>query len=412
MIQLLKISYKGISYKGFTLMEMLASITIFFLMMTTILWVYRQMVFIKTDTTAKQHLIQQSYLFMERINNMIKDKGIDYEEYFNRKLVWCNSTAIEWLWDTATWWMCQRFTSYGNYHSLNNTLSDNNNTSTHLLYHCSSLLLLDQNLWSYSSIVFGNAGTTNLRDGKWCYTDDSSRFNITMRQSYGQYKLQHTDVWLQTDAQRNTSVWDDDDIQLWIWPIAIWNSNNVQELYLISADQQERLYLRRRLVRSGDRDGDWIIGNTSTDNLYTIEILKLKWFDAWNNHSFDVNSTGVYDWITDTRACDYNEWFICQWTSIWWIYSWYRLPIDEYDWWLSITPHSITISDWSLFLTPNRNPQYAWGINEVQINPFIRIQFSTHLYGEFWHMSIRPSSLNAYTLTLQSAFTTKQQYIE
>jgi hypothetical protein len=53
----------------------------------------------------------------------------------------------------------------------------------------------------------------------------------------------------------------------------------VQELYLISQDGKQRIYLRRILVESGDRNNDGAISGDS-EYLYTLQMLKLRGFDA------------------------------------------------------------------------------------------------------------------------------------
>jgi hypothetical protein len=71
-------------------------------------------------------------------------------------------------------------------------------------------------------------------------------------------------------------VGDDDDKDLGKGPDALLSSTGVQELYLISPDQTSRVYIRRVLVESGDRNRDGLTGNVDTDNLYTLQVLKLR----------------------------------------------------------------------------------------------------------------------------------------
>ena len=90
-------------------------------------------------------------------------------------------------------------------------------------------------------------------------------------------------------------------------PHAILDPGNVKELYLISQDGKERLLIRRALVASGDWNKDGVISGDN-DYLYTLQLLKLKGFDAGDHHDFDITtSSGVYDGNTDTRACDYAQ---------------------------------------------------------------------------------------------------------
>jgi hypothetical protein len=48
---------------------------------------YTRMIRVRIDAEAKQSLIQNSYNLLEKLNVMMKDYTIDYEEYFNRKIV-------------------------------------------------------------------------------------------------------------------------------------------------------------------------------------------------------------------------------------------------------------------------------------------------------------------------------------
>lgn len=73
--------------KAFTLMEVLISITIFFVLLVVIVSLYTKMMRLKYNIQARQSLIQNSYDAMEKINLLLKDYTIDYEEYFNRRNV-------------------------------------------------------------------------------------------------------------------------------------------------------------------------------------------------------------------------------------------------------------------------------------------------------------------------------------
>jgi type II secretory pathway component PulJ len=70
--------------KSFTLIEVIVSITIFFVLLVVIVGLYTKMARLKYNIQARQSLIQNSYDAMEKINLLLKDYSIDYEEYFNR----------------------------------------------------------------------------------------------------------------------------------------------------------------------------------------------------------------------------------------------------------------------------------------------------------------------------------------
>lgn len=78
----------------------------------------------------------------------------------------------------------------------------------------------------------------------------------------------------------------------------------MQELYLISPDKEQRIFFRRALVDSGDRNGD-SLASTDNEKLYTIQMLKLQGFDVGNDHDLSFgNDDGLYDGKIDTWACD------------------------------------------------------------------------------------------------------------
>jgi type II secretory pathway component PulJ len=79
--------------KAFTLMEVIVAITIFFVLLVVIVGLYTKMIRLKYNIQARQSLIQNSYDAMEKINLLLKDYTIDYEEYFNRWNVGCSGNA-------------------------------------------------------------------------------------------------------------------------------------------------------------------------------------------------------------------------------------------------------------------------------------------------------------------------------
>ncbi|MEI8091701.1 MAG: prepilin-type N-terminal cleavage/methylation domain-containing protein [bacterium] len=76
--------------KAFTLLEVIISITIFSALLIVIISLYTKMVRLKYNIQARQSLIENSYNAMEKINLLLKDYTVDYEEYFNRESVGCN----------------------------------------------------------------------------------------------------------------------------------------------------------------------------------------------------------------------------------------------------------------------------------------------------------------------------------
>jgi type II secretory pathway component PulJ len=73
--------------KGFTLLEVIIAVTSFFLLLAAILNIYTRMIKLKYNIQARTNVTQDTYFAIEKINLLLKDYTIDYEEYFNRKNV-------------------------------------------------------------------------------------------------------------------------------------------------------------------------------------------------------------------------------------------------------------------------------------------------------------------------------------
>ena len=77
--------------KSFTVIELLLVILILSLILPMIFLVYTEVQRTKTVIDIRQQLVQQSYEFFERMNVLLQDYTIDYEEYFNRRMVGCTT---------------------------------------------------------------------------------------------------------------------------------------------------------------------------------------------------------------------------------------------------------------------------------------------------------------------------------
>ncbi len=102
---------------GFTILEVIIAITSFFLLLVVIVSIYTRMMKLKYNIQARTNIIQDSYMLGEKINLLLKDYTIDYEEYFNRKNVGCDSYETNFLWNVGSGidnGYCDLFTAYGN----------------------------------------------------------------------------------------------------------------------------------------------------------------------------------------------------------------------------------------------------------------------------------------------------------
>lgn len=383
--------------KAFTFIEVIIAITIFFLLLVVIVNLYIRMMKTKYNVQAKQSLIQHSYDMMEKVNLLLKDYTIDYEEYFNRSRVWCSQT---WSFQRSGGdkWYCQLFAWDGN----SSWVKQDYEHSYNQLYHCSSLP-------SAESLGRTVVGGSEVKEGSGCDRYTANAVDNSALQSFGQYQKQFRDVKDDVDNIPG-ALWDADDVNVMKWPDAILDPTNVQELYLISQDGKQRLWIRRALIESGDRNGDGIISGDN-ESRYTLEMLKLRWFDAGNNHDFDMtNSSGVYDGTIDTRACDWAQWFRCSETWVWLLYSGYTLRDDVNDGWIEMFDQDLTTSERNIIIYPTKDPEYALAEDAVQINPYIIISFTNKLYGKIRHKRLWDLSSNDFQFSLQSTFSTKNFY--
>lgn len=385
---------KKLAKKAFTMIEMLLAISVFSIVMVIIINIYTNMIWLKYNIQAKQNLLESSYFIMERLNILLKDYTIDYEEYFNRSAVGCNDTDEifeDFVWNIdKNYGHCKIFTNYWN--------GNNFDASTGLFsnYYCSSSIPANE---TTPFFVFKNP---YLSQWSGCY--------ISWYQSYGQYRYQFIDMKDDSDYSA-WSVNDDDDEDLWIWPKAVFDKDNVKELYLISQDGNKRLLLRRKLVYSGEFNGTWWVWDIPAELGYTIQILKLRWFDAGDKHDFDVSSsTGIYDGRIDTWACDYSQGFVCNGPSVWTnIYADYKLPIDENDWRENLFDRNLTITERNISVSPTKDPDYSFAQSEVQVNPYFTISFSSQLYAGIWRSRLE-NQLEEFNLHLKTTFNTRNFY--
>lgn len=326
---------------------------------------------------------------------MIKDYTIDYEQYRNRQQVGCMKPSDP---IRSTGSDCTMMTYYGNNNSLNSYDSNSNQ-----LYYCSSMSNDGWTVWPVAKFDTEMDCVNKAKESWWIAIDTSTSWFI---QSYGQYKNMFVDI--KDDVDYVTwAIKDDDDKDMGSGPDAVYQdpatNNYPQELYLISHDKTKRLLLRRHLKEWSDYNHDWWTGDS--EKLYTIQVLQLRGLDAGNHHDFDIaNSSWVYDGIIDTRACDYSAGFICHGQNVGEPYSGFALASGYNDGWQDLLSNDITISQRNIIISPLKDPTLAWNEDDVQINPFITLQFTAKLYGKNWNLKIPWEQINLYNITLQTAF--------
>lgn len=71
---------------GFTLIELMLSMTVFAIIMTSVLLAVENMSIARIKTENRIKLLEELYFFSEQLVGNIKEGGtIDYEEYWNRQ---------------------------------------------------------------------------------------------------------------------------------------------------------------------------------------------------------------------------------------------------------------------------------------------------------------------------------------
>lgn len=416
---------------------MVITLVIFGIVFGILFALFLRIIRIKADIEVRQTLIKTTYDVMEQLNTKLKDYTIDYEEYFNRDMVWC-ATATWWemakdafgeweqgnnfVWNTTKNGQkighCSQRTQYGNAASLLDSYTYISTGWQHRLYACSSDSTMGD-IAGPNSIGKPNEerllvkvnSSSSCADNLFTngFQDNNNFLTTPFVQPYGAYKVQFFDVKADVDDKYGRAG-DDDDTDLGKWPDAIVDASHAQELYLISKDKKKRILFRRALIASWDWNGNGVISGDN-ETLYTLQMLQLKAFDAGDNHDFDSQTySGVYDGVIDTRACDAEAWYICHGASLWWVYSLYHLPADGDDGWVNIMSNDITLTKWNLNILPTKDPDLSWGDRRYQINPFVTVYLDSTVYGKNWVSRLGTENLDDISFDIQSSFDVKTNY--
>ncbi len=69
---------------------------------------------VKREFDARNHLMTTTYTILEKLNIILKDYTIDYEQYFNRRMYGCTSVGLMSGWDVGMTGYCTTDAGYGN----------------------------------------------------------------------------------------------------------------------------------------------------------------------------------------------------------------------------------------------------------------------------------------------------------
>ena len=344
--------------EAFTLIEIMVWIIIISIVM---IWWFKWLSAVslwKVRLIQQTQMEKQSFYFVEKFFEMVKKWWtLDYEEYFNRKVVW-NSTYMNWHYDKQTgYW---NFWVWGVFWSTIYWAD---------FYYCRS--------WSDSTLKISN---TIINPSKWCYKkSELNTMGIDLSwhfQRYWQFSFQFIDY--NSNYNNDTIIWDEDwdwkiiwdedDEYLWIWPEVFSQWDNIKELYLISWNKKERTLFRLSIIEDPDKPP-----STSCDLstwiwdwcLWTIQFLKLSWVDWWTDHD-SLISNRTYDWVIDTWLIheDFKNWNIVAWS-------------DNNNYRVDLFPKNINVSEFKVFAYPNNDIALNWkdNLTTSYISPYIKIQF-------------------------------------
>ncbi len=356
---------------GFTILELLVSMTLFALITTSVLIAVQNLGIARIKTLNRVALLEELYFFSEQLFTTIKDGGtLDYEEYWNRQAV--GTTTQSWHYTTPTW--------VGNYWSNGNLWTTTYGTG---IYLCRS-----NNWWVISGWCL-----TNFNNGGNGYAPSAFADFSGSYQRYGQYLAQFTDYNSNADADLGDEdgdlniIGDDDDRSIGDVPEILTGSMN--ELYLINKWDKTRVFFRWIIRQDPNTPISCTIDTTTvpwktitgSGCVWNVQILKLKWLDIWYAHSGWTTDKTAYDGIIDTWAC--TEFGQCT-LSI--PLTTDRLWTGVDSEWLDLFPSTVNVKNLSFQIFPVKDPWLSWAAPDCLvancISPFIHPYVRMNL--EMW----------------------------
>ncbi|MCP4523542.1 MAG: prepilin-type N-terminal cleavage/methylation domain-containing protein [Candidatus Gracilibacteria bacterium] len=345
--------------KAFTLVEILIGISIVSIVMVGAFQAFTSLGIGQFRLIQKTNTQKQALYFSEKVFEMIKYGGtIDYEEYFNRKLV--NGTATSYLSGHY-----QQLTGFGNF-GVNGSVESTTYGSGYYL--CRS------------------NDTTSMGTGGCIDTHNTTGLSTTngLPQRYGQYSFHFQDYnsninddspyALGDEDGDGSIIGDDDDDYFGLGPIVFTGGTNVHELYLINGVKRERTMFRYNVkldpyapigsVCTTANSGETYTG---TGCLGTIEYLKLEGRDWGLDHNIgttDTNNT-QYDGVIDTWLID-ND--FGSGTII--------AGSNANNYWQPLFPENIHVTEFKVYPHPNIDTNEAWLEDDDSMNTaeYVRLQ--------------------------------------
>lgn len=358
--------------RGFTILELLVSMTLFAMIVTSILVAVENLSIARLKTLNRVALLEELYFFSEQLFSSIKDGGtLDYEEYWNRNAVGTvtqsgHYTAPTGVGNYGKWWVPLTV----NYGSGIYLCRSNNGASMGTGW-C---------LENYNNSASGSA------------PNGHSSFSGTY-QRYGQYLAQFTDYNSNYDNDGwdengdGNIIWDDDDRSIGDVPGVL--TGSMAELYLINKNAKTRIFFRWNIKQDPNNTAvTCAITTTATGKILTntgcvgnIQALRLRWLDIWLDHTGSTTDTTSYDGIVDTWVC--TELGKCNWPAL---LTLERIATGDNTEWVDIFPSTINVKDLSFKIYPIKDPWMSWAAPDCSvsscISPFIHPYVRMNL--EMW----------------------------
>ncbi|MBP9779314.1 type II secretion system protein [Candidatus Gracilibacteria bacterium] len=358
------IKINNISQRGFTLVEIILGMTIFGLIMTSVLLSVQNMSFARIKTENRVKLLEELYFFSEKLSTNIKEGGtLDYEEYWNRNSYNTVEGTGHYMFPTGV----------GNYGSggIMNAAIPPNYGETYYLCRSGDVAAGGVRMGTGGCLSYNN---DRRIDGTASYTG--------VYQRYGQYALQYYDYNGNADADLGdedgdiTITNDEDDKDIGDGPIVI--SGALRELYLIDKESNTRTFFRWIVrsdpnapagticIESGVNTGSGCVGN--------IQILKLRGVDLGFDHTGTLapSSNNAFDGTVDTWIC-HEDW-ACSGPQLPPGYG--NLATGNDVEWIDIFPDTVNVKSIKFIAYPKKDPWAAWNAPDAaqgstEISPFI-----------------------------------------
>ncbi|PZM85585.1 hypothetical protein DLH72_01940 [Candidatus Gracilibacteria bacterium] len=365
--------------KAFTLIEIMVSILIIVSVLIIGFQLYSLATASKIKLIEQTNLEKNIFYFSEKLFTLVKKGGtLDYEEYFNRKVINSKFTNQS---DAIESGHFKEKTGFGNFGADGIIGTDNFGKG---FYYCLS-----------------GDGEVNKLGINGCWNNDkntdsnaiggSSRNYSGVAQRYGEYSFQFIDYNSNYDndggniGDENSDgkiIRDDDDQHKGIGPEVFDFGTDVKELYLLSGNKRERTYIRwnyfqDEYVKDPNK-------NCSSDFEYcrgTVEYLKLEGKDWGIDHIEGNNSEYENDGVIDT-------WVISK------DFSGGETVIaggskDSGNFWKPIFSDDINISDFKVYAYPNIDNSKVWNTEVEDENGVITDKQQQYLLSPYITISIK-----------------------